>query len=118
MAGLILFRFGPTAWYFYGASTAQSRDLMPNHALQWAAMRWAKAAGCTRYDWWGAPDVLDESDPMWGVYRFKQGFGGEFTPHDRRVGLSRRTGPVLGVYRAMPKVLDVMRRRHHAGKGE
>jgi len=76
VAGLILFRFGPTAWYFYGASTGQHRDLMPNHALQWAAMRWAKAHGCTRYDWWGAPDVLAESDPMWGVYRFKQGFGG------------------------------------------
>ena len=47
VAGLFLFRYGPTAWYFYGVSTAQSRDLMPNHALQWAAMRWAKAADRT-----------------------------------------------------------------------
>ena len=39
-----------------------------------------KAAVYARQDWWGAPDALDESDPMWGVYRFKQGFGGEFTP--------------------------------------
>ncbi len=112
VAGLILFRFGHTAWYFYGASTAQSRDLMPNHALQWAAMRWAKAAGCTRYDWWGAPDVLNESDPMWGVYRFKQGFGGTFEPH---IGawdypVSR---PLYWAYTvAMPRVLALMRRRH------
>ncbi len=114
VAGLILFRYGPTAWYFYGASTAQGRDLMPNHALQWAALRWAKAAGCTRYDWWGAPDVLDESDPMWGVYRFKQGFGGEFVPH---IGawdyVTNR--PLYWLYtRAMPKLLDMMRRRHRA----
>jgi lipid II:glycine glycyltransferase (peptidoglycan interpeptide bridge formation enzyme) len=27
----------------------------------------------------GASDVLAESDSTWGVYRFKQGFGGEFT---------------------------------------
>lgn len=114
VAGVILFRFGPTAWYFYGASTAQSRDLMPNHALQWAAMRWAKTAGCTRYDWWGAPDVLEESDPMWGVYRFKQGFGGTFEPH---IGawdypVSR---PLYWAYTvAMPRVLALMRRRHRA----
>ena len=27
-----------------------------------AALCWTRAAGCTHYDWWGAPDVLDESD--------------------------------------------------------
>jgi peptidoglycan pentaglycine glycine transferase (the first glycine) len=118
VAGIFLFRYGPTAWYFYGASTAQSRDLMPNHALQWAAMRWAKAAGCTRYDWWGAPEALEESDPMWGVYRFKQGFGGEFTPW-----IGAWDFPVSRVGHwaytvAMPKVLDVMRQRHHVGSGQ
>ena len=112
VAGLFLFRYGPTAWYFYGASTAQSRDLMPNHALQWAAMRWAKAAGCTRYDWWGAPDVLDESDPMWGVYRFKQGFGGEFTPWIGAWDFPTNRAAYWGYTVAMPKVLDVMRRRY------
>jgi lipid II:glycine glycyltransferase (peptidoglycan interpeptide bridge formation enzyme) len=39
VAGLILFRFGGTAWYFYGASTTRGRETMPNHALQWAALR-------------------------------------------------------------------------------
>ena len=111
VAGLILFRFGPTAWYFYGASTGRHRDLMPNHALQWAAMRWAKAHGCTRYDWWGAPDVLEESDPMWGVYRFKQGFGGEFTPHIGAWDFPVNKGLYWAYTKAMPKVLDVMRRR-------
>ncbi len=116
VAGLILFRFGPTAWYFYGASTAQGRELMPNHALQWAALRWAKAVGCTRYDWWGAPDTLDESDPMWGVFRFKQGFGGEFTPW---IGAWDYPTSRVGYWAytvAMPKVLDAMRRRHDAVK--
>lgn len=114
VAGLILFRYGPTAWYFYGASTAQGRELMPNHALQWAAVRWAKAAGCTRYDWWGAPDVLDENDPMWGVYRFKQGFGGEFVPHIGAWDYPTNRFAHWGYTNAMPRVLDFMRRRHRS----
>jgi lipid II:glycine glycyltransferase (peptidoglycan interpeptide bridge formation enzyme) len=81
VAGLILFRFGDKAWYMYGASTAHHRDKMPNYALQWAAIRWAKSAGCTVYDLWGAPDTLDEGDPMWGVWRFKEGLGAQYAPH-------------------------------------
>ncbi len=114
VAGLFLFRFGPTAWYFYGASTDQHRELMPNHALQWAALRWARAVGCTRYDWWGAPDVLDEHDPMWGVYRFKQGFGGEFTPWIGAWDYPTSVAAYWLYTVAMPKVLDMMRRRHRS----
>ena len=76
LAHVILFRFGRTCWYFYGASSAEQRNLMPTYALQWEAMRWAKANGCTVYDFWGAPEHFDESDGMWGVYGFKRGFGG------------------------------------------
>lgn len=78
VAGLVLFLFGKRAWYFYGASRNTHRDLMPNHLLQWQAMKWAKAQGCTEYDFWGAPNTLDEDAPMYGVYKFKMGFGGEF----------------------------------------
>jgi lipid II:glycine glycyltransferase (peptidoglycan interpeptide bridge formation enzyme) len=59
---------------------------MPTYLLQWEAIRWAKSKGCQTYDLWGIPDqpesVLEEtfterSDGLWGVYRFKRGFGGE-----------------------------------------
>jgi lipid II:glycine glycyltransferase (peptidoglycan interpeptide bridge formation enzyme) len=112
VAGLILFCYGPTAWYFYGASTSEAREFMPNHALQWAALRWAKQRGCARYDWWGAPDELSESDPMWGVYRFKQGFGGEFASHIGAWDFPVNKQLYWAYTRAMPKVIDVMRRRH------
>jgi len=75
VAMVILFRFGRRAWYMYGASRSVYREYMPNHLLQWEAIRWAQAQGCTVYDLWGAPERPDESDPMWGVYRFKAGFG-------------------------------------------
>jgi lipid II:glycine glycyltransferase (peptidoglycan interpeptide bridge formation enzyme) len=75
VAMVILFRFGQRVWYMYGASRSMYREYMPNHLLQWEAIRWAQAQGCTVYDLWGAPERPDESDPMWGVYRFKAGFG-------------------------------------------
>lgn len=53
------------------------REKMPNHLLQWEAIKLSKSLGCKKYDLWGAPDVFDSTDRMWGVYKFKDGFGGE-----------------------------------------
>lgn len=86
VAGLMVFRQGPDAYYLYGASSNEERNRMPTYLLQWAAIQWAKAQGCARYDLWGIPDAdpvtleaefQDRSDGLWGVYRFKRGFGGE-----------------------------------------
>ena len=86
LAGLMAFAHSDTAWYFYGASTNQERNRMPTYLLQWEAMLWAKNKGCKQYDLWGVPDFpketledqfIDRSDGLWGVYRFKRGFGGE-----------------------------------------
>jgi len=75
VAGLVLFFFGKRAWYLYGMSSPSHREKMPNYLLQWEAMRSAKAHGCGIYDLWGAPDVFDQNDPMFGVFRFKEGLG-------------------------------------------
>jgi lipid II:glycine glycyltransferase (peptidoglycan interpeptide bridge formation enzyme) len=50
---------------------------MPTYLLQWEAIRQAKAEGCRVYDFWGAPDDFVESDRLWGVWRFKEGFNGQ-----------------------------------------
>ena len=86
LAALMVFACGRRAWYVYGASNDQERNRMPTYLLQWEALRWAKARGCEEYDLWGVPDE-DEAkleaefesrhDGLWGVYRFKRGFGGE-----------------------------------------
>ena len=81
IAALILFCFGDRAWYMYGSSRDVHRDKMPNHRLQWEAIRWAKSQGHSIYDMWGAPDTFADSDPMWGVWRFKAGFGGRVVRH-------------------------------------
>jgi lipid II:glycine glycyltransferase (peptidoglycan interpeptide bridge formation enzyme) len=112
VAGLMVFCFGATAWYLYGASSDRQRQLMPNHLLQWEAMRLARGRGCEVYDLWGAPDVLEESDPMWGVWRFKEGFGASFAPHIGAWDYPVWRARYWAYTSLMPRVLDRMRARH------
>jgi lipid II:glycine glycyltransferase (peptidoglycan interpeptide bridge formation enzyme) len=88
LAALMVFSLGRRAWYFYGASSDRERARMPAYLLQWEAMRWARARRCEEYDLWGVPDEDEERleaqfearhDGLWGVYRFKRGFGGRVT---------------------------------------
>lgn len=85
LGALMAFACGDKAWYLYGASSNRHRNRMPNYRLQWEAMRWAKARGCIAYDLWGIPDedeatleaqFTERHDGLWGLYRFKRGFGG------------------------------------------
>ena len=104
LAAIMVFARGNRAWYFYGASSNAHREKMPTYLLQWAGIRWARAKGCTEYDLWGVPDEdettleagfmeraveYNRADGLWGVYRFKRGFGGE---------LKRAAGPWDRVY--------------------
>lgn len=91
LAAILVVHYGATATYLYGASSGRERQRMPNHLLQWSAIRGAQAAGLRCYDFWGIPDALGravaagaplESVPLgqgelWGVWGFKRGFGGE-----------------------------------------
>lgn len=76
LAGIFVGLMAKQAIYLYGASSSEQRQLMPNHLLQWEAIRWAKSEGATSYDFWGIPETDHESEPMAGVYRFKNGWGG------------------------------------------
>ncbi len=96
LAAIFVTVFGGEAIYLYGASGNAHRERMPNHALHWAAIQWAKARACARYDFWGVPEerpktederqtttdslpsaVLRPSSALPdGLYQFKQGFGG------------------------------------------
>ncbi len=86
IAGIMVFKNQTSAYYFYGASLDNHRDKMPTYQLQWEAIKWARNNGCRYYDLWGIPDQPDDllerdflrnQGGLWGVYRFKRGFGGE-----------------------------------------
>jgi lipid II:glycine glycyltransferase (peptidoglycan interpeptide bridge formation enzyme) len=76
LAAVFLVKSAYRATYLYGASSSSHRDAMPAYALQWEAIRRAKAAGCIEYDMFGVAPNDDPAHPMHGLYRFKKGFGG------------------------------------------
>ena len=110
LAGLMLFMFAGRAWYVHGMSSGGQRAKMPTYLLQWEAIRAAKSAGCTRYDLWGAPEVFDETDSMWGVYRFKRGLGGQVARHIGAWDLPVKPWLYWLYTRALPRLLAIMRR--------
>ncbi len=111
VAAVMVFMLAQKAWYLYGMSRQLHREKMPNYLLQWEAMRLAKSRGCVMYDLWGAPDEFNETDSMWGVFRFKEGLGGQVV---RTAGAWDYTPRpwLYNIYtQLLPRLLDVMRRR-------
>jgi peptidoglycan pentaglycine glycine transferase (the first glycine) len=105
LAGVMAFAVGGQAWYLYGASSDRERPRMAPYLAQWEAMRWARTQGARWYDLWGVPDEDEAAleagfeqrhEGLWGVYRFKRGFGGRLV---RTIGAWDRVyNPLL--YRA------------------
>jgi lipid II:glycine glycyltransferase (peptidoglycan interpeptide bridge formation enzyme) len=114
IAALIVAKCGPVATYMFGASSNQHRNRMPNHLLQWTAIRWARAHACTLYDFRAIAEVLEPDEDMYSLYTYKQGFGGEsllaLVTHDRAY-----SAPVYWLYRRTLAIKrDRDRRKHEA----
>ena len=114
LAGALDFVFGDRAWYVYGASSNEHRNLMPNHLLQWEMIRWAKSLGCKWYDFRGVSPRrnADESeDHLQGLNRFKSGFSPRYVEY-----LGEYDFPLSPVWywfwvHAKPTVSNIIKRR-------
>lgn len=112
--------WGGAGLYLYSGSTDAGLKSGAQHLIQWQAIQWVRERGCAIYDFWGVPDLfglaasvadpaererlemIARADPLFGVYRFKKGFGGRvvrYLPAYDRVYLrplyalwQRRTG--------------------------
>lgn len=78
IAGTIAIHCGDKVWYLYGASSNAYRNVMPNYLLQWEMIKWSVQLGCRIYDFRGVSGDLDPQNPLYGLYRFKKGFNGDF----------------------------------------
>jgi lipid II:glycine glycyltransferase (peptidoglycan interpeptide bridge formation enzyme) len=77
LAGMFLAFSEKQAVYLYGASSQRKSNRMGTYALQWEAINRARQSGCRYYDMFGVAPSPEPSHPMYGLYRFKTGFGGE-----------------------------------------
>lgn len=76
LAATTMVTVGDHAWYSYGASTTDGREVRPSNAVQWAMIEAAHASGAATYDLRGISDTLDPDDPLYGLIGFKLGTGG------------------------------------------
>jgi lipid II:glycine glycyltransferase (peptidoglycan interpeptide bridge formation enzyme) len=111
-AAIVLFRKN-TATYLYGASSNEDRNVMAPYAVQWQAMRDAKAYGCAEYDLFGIPPSADPEHPMAGLYRFKTSFGGRIIHRSGSWDFSykRLARQVFSAAEALRKTLRSMKKR-------
>jgi vancomycin resistance protein VanK len=77
VAATIGIRVGSHAWYSYGASSTDKREVRGSNAVQWRMIRDAIAADAEIYDLRGITDTLTSDDPHVGLIQFKVGTGGE-----------------------------------------
>jgi lipid II:glycine glycyltransferase (peptidoglycan interpeptide bridge formation enzyme) len=114
IAGIITLFRKEEAVYLYGASANHKRSLMAPYALQWQAIRDAKAAGCAFYDLYGIPPNDDPDHPMAGLFRFKTGFGGTIIHRPGSWDYARKP-VVTALYHALEagrkKLRDLKKRR-------
>ncbi len=109
LAAKMLLRFGDWCWDMFGASSNNKRNLKATYLLQYHCFLWAKARGCSYFDFRTIPEVLEPGEEMWGVYEYKKGFG----------GFSRLNMPTQDyiyrplMYSGWRKLVEVRRARRH-----
>lgn len=123
IAGTLAVHYGNKVWYLYGASSNQHRNVMPNYQLQWEMIRWALETKSEIYDFRGVSGDLSPDNPLYGLYLFKKGFGGDLVEfcgefemiYNRRADLLVNKG--LGAARALRRKIRMLRHRgeekHH-----
>ena len=77
VAATIAIRVGTHAWYSYGASSTEKREVRGSNGVQWAMIRHALEAGAHVYDLRGITETLDADDSHVGLIQFKVGTGGQ-----------------------------------------
>jgi hypothetical protein len=71
LAGVVLLKWGDTAYYKFNASTPDGYDLRANDLVMWESLRLAQRWGCTRFDF--GLSGLDQA----GLLRYKAKYASE-----------------------------------------
>jgi len=112
LSAAIAFKLPPHAWYMFGASSNEKRNLMPNHLMQWTMMQWAKENGCNSYDFRGVPDPNLHEIPAHeeGLVKFKTGFGAEMVRYIGEYDLPLHKPLYFAWTSARPKMVAALKK--------
>lgn len=117
LSGALAFVFGDRAWYMYGASSNEYRNLMPNHLMQWEMIQWAKSLGCKWYDFRGVSprrDASEDDDHLQGLNRFKEGFSPRYVEYIGEYDMVLSPAWYWLWVRVKPKVQNLLKKRARA----
>ena len=103
VAGAVAAYLPHTAWFLYGCSDAEGRQYHANELLQWTMQREALLRGCERWDLRGVEGPAEETNPHYGLHRYKQGLGAELHSWIGQLDLVLRPG-AAALYRACEKL--------------
>ena len=78
VSGSVYLYYSGKGWYLYGASDNILRDTMPNFLMQWKMIQDTIDLDCYMYDFRGVSGDLNPENPLYGLYKFKKGFNGNF----------------------------------------
>ena len=91
-AGAISAWWGKNAWFLYGCAGEEGRARHGGELLQWSMQCQALKQGCLRYDLRGVEGPATESNPKYGLHRYKQGLGAELQVWVGQLDLRLRPG--------------------------
>ena len=99
-SGATMVRLGRRAWFGYGASTTERRELRASNALQWQMVQDCLEDGLDCYDLRGVGATLAPGHRMFGLLRFKVGTGGETVeyPGEYDLALNRPLALAMRIY--------------------
>jgi peptidoglycan pentaglycine glycine transferase (the first glycine) len=112
IAGILCTAMGGRVVYNFGASSNEHRNVMPNHLIQWHAIRWAADKGYRVYDFRGVSPIRDGEpveEHIAGLNRFKEGFGATYVEYAGEFDLPLRRAWYAAWDRGLPLALKVRR---------
>lgn len=77
LGGIMYMIHGKEVISFIGGAYSKYLDFQPFYTLHYEMLKYAVENNYERYNFYGISGNLKEDDPMYGIYLFKKGFGGE-----------------------------------------
>lgn len=77
LGGILYFTYGKEVLSFIGGAYEEYMEFQPFYTIHYEMIKYALENGYEHYNFYGISSDLTPKDPMYGIYIFKKGFGGE-----------------------------------------